>query len=89
MFEKLTIRGETASLLWAYRTAATLSAWKITKDQQRLKLTATVTQIDAFTVNQRPLLFEAKHGGGKSRWLVDELQFTHGTLTATLGPPVQ
>ena len=89
MFEKLTIHGEAASLLWGYRTAATLSAWRITKDQQQWKLTATVQQMDAFQARQRPLLFSAPHEKGRWCWMVEELHISERQLTATLGQPLQ
>jgi hypothetical protein len=90
MFEKLTIHGEVASLLWGYRTAATLSAWKITKDKEHAwTLTATVQKLDAFQARQRPLLFTAPHEKGRWCWMVEQIQITDRQVTATLGQPVQ
>lgn len=89
MFERLAIHGDTASLVWAYHTAASLSQWRITKaNNKQWTLRATVARIDPFQARQRPLLFSAPHSQGFWRWEVQELHLTDGSLTATLGPPL-
>ena len=89
MFDKLTIHGDQASLLWGYRTAASLTAWRITKEKQQWKLTATVTKVDPFQARQRPLLFTAQHDKGRWCWEVQEIHIGDRELRATLGPPIQ
>ena len=91
MFERITLHGESGSLLWGYRTAATVTDWKIRreKDTPEWKLTATVRQVDAFQARQRPLLFTAPRDKGRWCWEVQQVYLNERELTATLGQPVQ
>jgi hypothetical protein len=91
MFERITLHGEQASLVWAYHTAATLRSWKVHRGQNSpdWKLTATVTSADLFQTRQRPLLFTAPREKGRFCWEVRELHISDRQLTATLGQPVQ
>lgn len=95
MFESVVLRGGTASLLWGYRTAATLTNWRIQKKATKVQkdsawtLTATVQQCDAFQARQRPLLFTAPRDKGRWCWEVREISIGERSLTATLGPPLQ
>jgi hypothetical protein len=84
----VTVRGVTASLRWGYLQAAALEAYTVTKDDHGTwRLTATVVDVDAFRVAQRPVAFIAPHAKGAWRWPVTELQIAGASLTATLGPP--
>jgi len=85
----LRLHGTAASLLWGYRTAVTLRAWSIKKDEGRWTLLATVERVDAFQARQRPLLFAAPRAGGYWCWPVESLQLGDRRLIATLGPPEQ
>jgi hypothetical protein len=91
MFKSITLRGESASLLWGYHTAAALTSWRISRPENATKwtLTATVANSDAFKARQRPLLFTAPHEKGRWCWEVQELHLGERQLTATLGQPLQ
>ena len=91
MFTSLTLTGGAAQLLWGYRTAAHVGAWRIKKSDVdgRWTLTATLTRIDAFQLRQTPLLFTAPRPGGFWCWPVTSLQVGTSQLVATLGPPEQ
>jgi len=90
MFERITLHGESASLVFVYHTAAKLTAWQIqrAKDSTEWTLTARVAKSDAFQLRQRPLLFTAPHEKGFWRWEVNELHLTEHGLRATLGQPL-
>lgn len=89
MANSITFRGVAGSLLWGYRTAATLTAWRIAMEKNAWKLTATVDRCDAFQARQRPLLFTAPRDKGRWCWEVQEIHISDKQLTATLGPPLQ
>ncbi len=91
MFKSITLHGQSASLLWGYHTAATLTAWKINRPENSTAwtLTATVSKADAFQARQRPLLFTAPREDGRWCWEVRELHMSERQLTATLGDPLQ
>jgi hypothetical protein len=93
VFHELSLYGGRASLLWGYRTIAVLTAWRITKAPGGWKLTATLTQADAWQCGQaakyKELLFTAPRD--KGRWCWELVDVTVGTteLRAILGPPLQ
>lgn len=92
MFDRLTIRGSAASILWGYRPAATLTAWRIAKVKGQWMLTGTLARSDAFQLRQTPLLFTAPHEGGRDGWWawgINSIQVGPRSLVAHLGPPEQ
>ena len=83
----LTVTGAAGELKWGFRTAATLRAWTIVKDEQGVwSLTGTLAEIDTFAVSQRPLRFVAPNGW---QWVISELQMADAQLHAVLGPRVK
>ena len=91
-FRELAIRGREGSLVWGYRTAASLRSWSIKRERDTRKgpwtLTATLERVDPFPIRQRPLLFTAPRlGGGRWCWPVLDLQVGARGLLARLGHP--
>jgi len=93
MFDRLTLRGARASIVWGYRTAAALSSWSISKEATGWVLRATCEgAIDRFMLRQTQptLIFTAPRHYGQSCWpIVGAVQVGDTTLVATLGPPEQ
>ncbi len=91
MFERLTLHGTAASLLWGYQPAVTLRSWRIYKHEGQWTLSGTLATVDAFQARQRPLLFTAPRPGGFWAWSVVDgsLQLGAQQLVAKLGPPEQ
>lgn len=92
MFDRLTLRGARASIVWGYRTAAALSTWTISKEGPKWILRATFDGVDRFMVRQtKPaLIFTAPRHYGQSCWpVVGQVEVGDRTLVATLGPPEQ
>lgn len=83
----LTVRGVAGELRWGYHLAGTVGAWTVTKEPTHWTLSATVDQIDDFTVSQRPLKFVATHAQGAWKWPIDTLEIQGASLVGTLGPP--
>jgi hypothetical protein len=78
----LTVTGAAGRLFWGYHPAGTLRAWTVAKVDDHWTLTATVDQIDAVRVSQRPLTFVTPNAW---RWPVLELQIAGASLHARLG----
>lgn len=91
MFKSIALTGDTGSLLWGYRTAATLSGWRISRPEGATgwTLTAKVTKADPFQARQRPLLFTAPRENGRWCWEVQEIHLGEREITAKLGQPLQ
>jgi hypothetical protein len=94
MFQSLTMRGPNGSINWGYRSAATVTGWKVTKvkDEKTGKVAWTLRatlgpKVDRFQLRQRPLLFTAPRKGGFWCWPLKELTVGETTVTANLGPP--
>lgn len=93
MFDRLTLHGAQASLLWGYRPVAVLTSWRIVKAPEAWTLSATLDRADVWQCGQaakyQELLFTAPRD--KGRWCWQLLDVTVGTreLRATLGPPLQ
>lgn len=90
MFDKLVIRGATASILWGYRTAAQLQAWTITKEKDGWILRASVEGMDRFQIRRSPLIFTSPRHYGMCCWPV--IVVTHvgeRDVVMTLGEPEQ
>lgn len=94
MFDRITLRGARASIVWGYRTAAALSTWTISRNETgRWVLRATFEgACDRFMLRQtKPtLIFTAPRHYGQSCWpIVGDVQLGDRSLVATLGPPEQ
>ena len=93
MFDRLTIRGGRASLLWGYRPVAVLTTWRITKAPGAWKLSATLERADAWQCGQaakyQELLFTAPRDKGRWCWQLVDVTVGSTELRATLGPPLQ
>jgi hypothetical protein len=74
----VTIRGEAATVRWAYHVAATLGTWTLTDGV----LVAQIVKLDPLRVSQSPLTVEF----GTVRRPLEGLQIAGATLTARLGP---
>jgi hypothetical protein len=84
------IRGEVASIQWAYYRAAAIDRYTVTgygpKGARRWALSARVLIADAFKMTQRPLMFVAPHAHGVWRWPIVTLTREGDQLRAELGP---
>lgn len=96
MFRRLTLTGRSGSIVWGYRSVATLVQWTVRRTREDEKhpwqweLEARLSPgIDQFCLRQRPLLFTAPRHKGMFCWPVQELTITAEAtrLTARLGPP--
>ena len=90
MSHRLTLTGKSAVVQWGYAAAATIGPWAITVLPDGGTLTATVVSADTFKVSQQPLTFVVTRQPGHCwRWPITMLQIADGSLTATLGPPIE
>lgn len=94
--QDLTLRGRAGSLVWGYRSAATVSTWSVERRRPEddgpweWTLRGRVDgKVDAFALRQRPLLFSAPRRGGFFTWPVKTLHVieTPPSVIATLSPP--
>lgn len=95
MFRNLNLRGTRGSVLWGYRTAASVRGWMIQRRENKpiWILTAALERVDAFQLRQSPLLFTAPRGNaeGNGFWCfpMEDVQIKNNRLHAKLGPPEQ
>ena len=94
MFNKIAVRGQRGSLLWASGDAARLGPWTATRAQRgsAWTLRASLTWHDSFRVQQLPLYFTAPRiSRPAGLWcfpvIPKSLRITGAALTAKLGPP--
>jgi hypothetical protein len=87
------VRGQGGEIRWAYYTAAGVEGWTLLRDPKtprgakpKWSLTARIVGSDKFKMAQRPLLFVAMFGRGRSVWPIEEFRIVNDALTATLGP---
>jgi hypothetical protein len=84
-----TIRWPTGEVRWAYHRAALLRDVSIVIPHGGAgdrTVQATIVEMDAYKMRQRPLLFVVPFG--KGGWQIVEVTIEHGQLRATLGPPI-
>jgi hypothetical protein len=88
MFDELVVTGGEATISWAWHTAAVCRSWRIYKSRTRAQwsLVATVTRVDPYKLQQRPLLFNAPRKGGYWCWPVKAVTVQDKQITAALGP---
>lgn len=88
MFDELVVTGGEATISWAWHTAAVCRAWRIYKVRGKTQwsLVATVTRVDPYKLQQRPLLFNAPRKGGYWCWPVKAVTVQDKQITAALGP---
>jgi len=85
--QRVTIKGMSGEVRWAYHSAATLKDWSVTAEPTGDTLTASIVSLDTFKASQRPLTFVvARPKGQPWVWPIQSLQVTDTTLKATLGP---
>jgi hypothetical protein len=88
MFEEVTLRGQEATIVWGYHTAAVCRSWVAQRTAAgQWTLSASLARADAFQLRQRNLKFTAPRVGGFFCWPVLAVSQTGTTLAATLGPP--
>jgi hypothetical protein len=87
------IRGQGAEIRWAYYIAAGVEGWTLMRQaatprgvKPKWALAARIVGSDKFKMAQRPLLFVAAFGRGRSVWPIEEFRIDGDRLTATLGP---
>jgi len=84
----VTLRGQEATVVWGYHTAAVCTSWTAARTEQGAwTLQATVQKADPFQLRQRPLKFTAPRVGGFFCWPIVAVTLGAGTLSASLGPP--
>lgn len=84
----VTLRGQDATIVWGYHTAAVIRSWTISRTPAgHWSLQAAVRRADLFQLRQQPLKFTAPRKGGYFCWPVIGCSATATTLQATLGPP--
>lgn len=83
---RVTFKGPSGEVRWAYHGAATLGPWTVVAEPTGGTLTASLVSHDAFRVTQRPLTFVVPRPQGRSwRWPIESLQIAGDTVTARLG----
>ena len=89
MFEgTVTLRGQEATVVWGYHTAAVCRSWTASRTPQGTwSLQAAVQRADAFQLRQRDLKFTAPRKGGFFCWPILGVTLGATTLAAQLGPP--
>jgi len=84
------MRGDKGAIVWGYRDAARLRAWRVThhsadKDHDgRWTLTATIDRVDRFVIRKRPLVFTAPRSaelGGFWLWPMETDSIQIGDVT--------
>lgn len=85
------IRGVVGRFDWGYFAAAAVNGYTARRlEDGTWSLHATVINLDAFKLRQRPLIFVAPHRDGEWRWPVQTLDLSPGQgpreCRATLGP---
>lgn len=88
MADSVTIRGVVGELRWGYHHAATVRDWTAvrTSPTDPGSLTATIVDVDAYRVSQRPIVF-VPHKDKPWAWPIASLQIADGVLNAQLVPP--
>jgi hypothetical protein len=93
VFDRLTLHGGRATLLWGYRPVAVLTSWRIVKAPGAWKLSATLARADRWQCGQavkcQELLFTAPRDQGRWCWQLEDVSVGTTELRATLGPPLQ
>jgi hypothetical protein len=84
----VTLRGQEATIVWGYRTAAVCRSWTAYRTEQgSWTLRAQVTRADPFSLRQAGLKFTAPRIGGFFCWPILGVTLEHTSLAAQLGPP--
>jgi hypothetical protein len=91
VIQNLILHGTEATIVWGYRPAVVLRAWRIAKvERGAWILSAQLARADAFQARQKPLLFTAPRMGKNGFWAfpVKTLDVGPNRIRATLEPPV-
>jgi hypothetical protein len=84
----VTLRGQEATVVWGYHTAAVCRSWTVQRTPQGTwTLQAQLQKADAFQLRQRDLKFTAPRIGGFFCWPILGVTLGSTTLAAQLGPP--
>jgi hypothetical protein len=91
VFDRITLHGAGATILWGYHPAAELTAWRIWKRSDGVwTLAGRVGRHDPFQCRQSPLMFTAPRDKGMWAWGIEgDVRIVKGKLAAILGPPEQ
>jgi hypothetical protein len=84
----VTLRGQEATIVWGFRTAAVCRSWTASRTPQgRWTVRAQVQRTDPYCLRQTPLKFTAPRVGGFFCWPIVAVTVDAQSLTAQLGPP--
>lgn len=93
------VKGVIGKITWRYYTAAAIYGYRVgpatpQRPTGEWRLRARVVAHDAFKLKQTPLLFVADYKAPNGQphawyWPIVEYDFTDGTLTARLAPPIE
>ena len=88
MIDAVTLRGVRAQVKAAYRTAAEVTDYALTRDplSGAWVVRGTVTASDAYLLTQPGLVFVAPHKGGAWRWPITSFAIVAPHFEARLGP---
>lgn len=87
----LTIHGEVGRIDWGYYTAAALTKFRVAQVKTAWRLDGICLELDAFNLQQRPLVFVVPTQHGEWRWPVVHVEAPRergGLLHARLGAPL-
>ena len=92
MFDRLRLFGKAGTVLWGYRPAVELTAWRIVQDKtKQWILVGTPRRVDAFGLRQTPLMFTAPRPetrDGFWSWGIEKIvECGPARIVAWLGPP--
>ena len=81
------LTGKIAALEWGYHRAATVKTWTVRAVQGGggHTLVGLLADVDAFRLQQRPLVFVVRHAGGVWRWPVLALTIAEKAIEGRLG----
>ena len=83
----VTLRGQEATVVWGYHTAAVCRTWTVQRTTQGTwTLEAYLQRADPFQLRQRPLFFQTPRKGGAWCWPVQAVTIRDTHMTAVLGP---
>jgi hypothetical protein len=97
MLEQRIVRGQVAQIRWAYYVAAGIEGFTLLQlvppggkvragIRPKWSLVGRVVGSDKFKMAQRPLLFVAPFGRGRSVWQIEQFRIEADRIVATLGP---
>ena len=88
----MVLRGDTATIRWAYYNAAGISGYTLTKDPVTKEWSATGTMLiaDPFKLSRSPLLFVIKRNSREWIWpILGPIPCQAGPFSIRLGKPLE